>query len=179
LYIFSRFDAIRTLSVPEGTHVPDSPVGLRVLDCKAGEHDYLHKDFHGALCYGIKYLDDHYGPEATAEFLRQVARSYYAPLSEQLKKEGLAAIEKHWREIFTKEGGKFSLEYQDGALVLTVHECPAIAHLRLTNQLFTPRFCETTVVVNETICGEAGYMSSCQYEPGEGRCVQRFWKSKG
>lgn len=119
------------------------------------------------------------GRKPPAEFLRQVARSYYAPLSEQLKKEGLAAIEKHWREIFTKEGGKFSLEYQDGALVLTVHECPAIAHLRLTNQLFTPRFCETTVVVNETICGEAGYMSSCQYEPGEGRCVQRFWKSKG
>ncbi|MGA3323582.1 MAG: hypothetical protein ABSF45_03860 [Terriglobia bacterium] len=156
----------------------DPDQGLRILDCKATDHDYLHKDFHGALCYGIKYLDDHYGPEATAEFLRQVGRSYYAPLSQQLKSDGLSALENHWREVFTKEGGKFSLELQDGVLTLTVHECPAIAHLKKINRLFTPRFCETTVVVNETICGEAGYKCSCQYEPGEGRCVQKFWKAK-
>jgi hypothetical protein len=156
----------------------DSHEGLRILDCKATDHEYLHKDFHGALCYGIKYLDDHFGLEATAEFLRQVGRSYYAPLSQQLKDNGLAALEKHWRDLFTKEGGKFSLEMQDGVLTLTVHKCPAIAHLKKTNHLFTPRYCETTVVVNETICGEAGYLSSTQYEPGEGRCVQKFWKEK-
>lgn len=155
-----------------------SDQGLRILDCKATEHEYLHKDFHGALCYGIKYLDDNFGHEATAAYLRQVGRSYFAPLSAQLRDEGLSALEKHWREIFTKEGGKFSLEFQDGVLVLTVHECPAIAHLRKINQLFTPRYCETTVVVNETICSDAGYRSSCEYVPGEGRCVQKFWKAK-
>jgi len=156
----------------------DPQEGLRVLDCKATDNVYLHKDFHGGLCYGIKYLDDHYGPEATSEYLRQVGRSYYVPLSQQLKNEGLSALEKHWREVFTKEGGKFSLELQDGVLTLTVQECPAIAHLKKTHQLFTPRYCQTTVVVNETICGEAGYKSSCRYEPGEGRCVQKFWKAK-
>ena len=156
----------------------DSKKGLRVLDCKATDHVYLHKDFHGALCYGIKYLDDHFGPEATTEYLRAVGRSYYAPLSQLLKNEGLTALEKHWNEIFTNEGGKFTLEYQGGTLVLTVQECPAIAHLKKINQLFTPRYCETTVVVNETICGEAGYTCSTEYEPGEGRCVQKFWKGK-
>jgi len=156
----------------------DPHEGLRILDCQATDHEYLHKDFHGALCYGIKYLDDHYGPEATANYLRQVGRSCYAPLSERLKNEGLSALERHWNQIFTKEGGQFTLEYQDGMLVLTVHECPAIAHLKKINQLFTPRHCETTVVVNETICGDAGYRSTCKYEPGEGRCVQRFWKVK-
>ena len=156
----------------------DSKEGLRVLDCKATDHEYLHKDFHGALCYGIKYLDDNFGPEATADYLRAVGRSYYAPLSQLLKSEGLAALERHWNEIFTKEGGKFTLEYQDGVLVLTVQECPAIAHLKKINKLVTPRYCETTVVVNETICGEAGYACSTQYEPGVGRCVQKFWKLK-
>jgi hypothetical protein len=151
---------------------------LRVLDCKTTDHTYLHKDFHGALCYGIKYLDDNYGHEATRDYLRQVGRTYYAPLSERLKKEGLAALESHFKDVFTKEGGKFSMEYEDGALVLTVQECPAIAHLKQINQLFTPRYCETTVVVNETVCGEAGYMCSTKYEPGEGKCIQRFWKVK-
>ena len=154
----------------------DSP--LRILDCKATDHQYLHKDFHGALCYGIKYLDDRFGPEATAEYLRQLGRNCYAPLIEQLKSEGLGALEGHWRELFTKEGGKFTLEYENGVLVLTVHECPAISHLKNINQLYTPRYCETTVVVNETVCSEAGYKCSCQYEPGAGRCVQKFWKPK-
>jgi predicted ArsR family transcriptional regulator len=169
---------ITTLVCQGGELMLDPDQGLRVLDCKATDHEYLHKDFHGALCYGIKYLDDHFGPEATTAYLRQVGRSYFAPLSQQLRDEGLAALEKHWREIFTKEGGAFSLEIQDGVLTLTVHNCPAIAHLKRINQLFTPRFCETTVVVNETVCGEAGYKCSCHYEPGEGRCVQKFWKEK-
>ncbi len=34
---------------------------IKVLNCKASDNEYLHKDFHGALCYGIKYLDDVYG----------------------------------------------------------------------------------------------------------------------
>ena len=156
----------------------DSKELVRILDCKAAEHEYLHKDFHGALCEGIRYLDETYGEAATEKYLRQVGRSYYGPLSQQLRTEGLAALEKHWQEVFSKEGGKFNLTYQEGVLVLTVQECPAIAHLKKINQLVTERFCETTVVVNETICGEAGYACSCQYEPGKGKCVQKFWKVK-
>ena len=154
----------------------DSDNPLRILDCKAADHEYLHKDFHGALCYGIKYLDEHFGQKATGDFLRQVGLSYYSPLSRELKSDGLSALEKHWREILTKEGGNFSLELQDRVLTLTVHKCPAIAHLKKIDQFFTHRYCETTVVVNETVCNAAGYRSSCQYVSGEGRCVQKFWK---
>jgi len=151
----------------------------RVLDCKASDHEYLHKDFHGALCYGIKYLDDNFGPDATVRYLQQVARTYYSPLIAQLKTTGLEALEKHFRNIFTLENGKFHLDYQDGALVITVTECPAVAHLKKINQLFTDRFCETTVVVNETICTDAGFRCSCDYQPGQGKCVQKFWKDQG
>ena len=150
----------------------------KVLDCKAADHEYLHRDFHGALCYGIKYLDDTFGPEATAGYLQQVARSYYSPLIGQLKSDGMGALEKHFRNIFTTEGGQFEVEYQDGRLVLTVTECPAVAHLKKIDQLCTDRFCETTVVVNETICADAGFCCSCAYEPGQGRCVQKFWKAE-
>jgi hypothetical protein len=155
---------------------PASRAGLRILDCKAADHSYLHQDFHGALCYAIKYLDDHYGPAATEEFLRQVGRSCFAPLGERLKSGGLDALAEHWREVFGREGGKISLEFREGALVLTVDECPAIAHLKKIGQFFTTRYCETTAIVNETVCAAAGYRSSCEYEAGAGRCVQKFWK---
>ena len=158
--------------------MPQEKKELKVLDCRASDHEYLHRDFHGALCYAIKYLDDNYGPEATASYLQQVGRSYYSPLIAQLKSDGLAALEKHLRHIFTTEAGKFDIEYQNGTLVLTVTECPAVAHLKKIKQLCTNRFCETTVVVNETICAEAGFRCSCAYEPGQGRCVQKFWKAE-
>jgi hypothetical protein len=61
-------------------------------------------------------------------------------------------------------------------LDINVSKCPAIMHLRSTGQLFTNRYCETTVNVNKAICECAGYDCSCEYVPGEGRCVQKFWK---
>jgi hypothetical protein len=149
---------------------------LKVLDSGGGDHEYLHKDFHGALCYSIRYLDENLGLEATEQYLRDVGRKNYKGLVQRLRQEGLPALAQHWREVFTREGGKFRMEYEGDTLVLTVEECPAIAHLKKTGQLFTTRYCETTVVVNETICEQAGYSSSCIYEPGEGKCVQKFWK---
>ncbi|MFB3903700.1 MAG: hypothetical protein ACE15E_09625 [Acidobacteriota bacterium] len=149
---------------------------LKVLDCQASDHEYLHKDFHGALCYSIRYLDENFGPEATTQYLRDVGRKNYKRLVESLRREGLPALERHWRAIFTREGGKFRMEYEGDVLVLTVEECPAIAHLKKSGQLYTTRYCETTVAVNDTICEQAGYFASCSYEPGEGTCVQKFWK---
>jgi hypothetical protein len=156
----------------------DSVRKLKVLDCQASDHEYLHKDFHGALCYSIRYLDENFGPEATEEYLRDVGRNNYKALVRRLTESGLPALERHWREVFTREGGKFRMEYEGDTLVLTVDECPAIAHLKRTGQLFTTRYCETTGIVNETICQQAGYLASCVYKPGEGKCVQKFWKRK-
>jgi hypothetical protein len=150
---------------------------LRVLDCRPGDHDYLHRDFHGALCFSIRYLDERFGPQATEQYLREVGQNTYRGLVSALKAEGLDAMERHWREVFTKEEGSFRIHREGGALVLVVEECPAISHLKRTGQLFTDRYCETTVVVNRTVCGKAGFESSCVYEPGQGRCVQKFWNA--
>lgn len=157
----------------------DSKKELRVLDCRASDHRYLHKDFHGALCYSIKYLDETHGPEATRSYLRRVGENNYKPLIRELRAEGLPALERHWNKVFEMEGGRFEMHYEGSTLVLQVLECPAISHLKKIGQLFTDRYCETTVVVNESLCGSSGYAASCEYQPGEGRCVQKFWKQEG
>ena len=149
---------------------------IKVIDCAASDNVYMHKDFHGALGYAIKYLDETLGEEATREYLTQVGKTYFAPLSERLRGQGLSALENHWRKTFGEEGGRFDLRYEGDVLVLEVKECPAVAHMKAHNQFSTERFCETTVVVNETVCGAAGYECECTYVPGAGTCVQRFWK---
>ncbi len=148
----------------------------KVLECKASDNFYLHKDFHGALCYSIKYLEDKFGPEAVKEFLQQVGETYFAPLSEKLKQDGLAAIEKHFTEVMNLEQGEYTFSYEGEKLVLKVNKCPAVAHLKKIDFFFTDSFCESTAVVNDTICRNAGYRCSCEYEKGRGKCVQKFWK---
>lgn len=151
---------------------------IKVLDCKASDNVYLHKEFHAALCYGIKYLEDRFGPTAIRQYFQRVGETYFAPLSEKLKKDGLAALEKHFSAIMDLESGEYAFHYKDDTLVLEVTRCPAIAYLKSNDSLLTDRFCESTVIVNETICRNAGYQCSCTYEKGAGRCVQKFWKDE-
>jgi hypothetical protein len=150
----------------------------KILDQKTSDNEYLHKDFHGVLCYAIKYLDEYFGPESTEEYLKQVGNTYFSLLSDQLTKNGLPVIEKHFRDVFKKGKGNASFEYDKDILKIIVHSCPAITHLKKSKQLFTERFCESTVVVNEVICNNAGFRSSCVYQPGRGACIQKFWKDK-
>jgi len=145
-------------------------------------HEHVHKDFHGALSFGLQFLLDRYGPEEMEAYLRRVAEEVYRPLRERLKREGLSALEEHWRKVFTlegcREGEDFALSYEDGVLVLKVHRCPAIHHIRNRGYRLADRFCESTRIVNEGICRPVGYGCSVEYDQEAGRCVQRFYISK-
>lgn len=63
-----------------------------VIDRRASDNEYLHKDFHGALSAGIEYLQKNYGTQAVRDYLRQFALAFYSPLKKALGKRGLVAI---------------------------------------------------------------------------------------
>ncbi|OHB54570.1 MAG: hypothetical protein A2Y12_09615 [Planctomycetes bacterium GWF2_42_9] len=149
---------------------------FKCIEFRASDNEYLHKDFHGVLCYAIKYLDDNFGHEATTEYLKQVGLAIYKDLIQNIKIQGLAAIEKHIIDVFAIEGGEFETIHVPGKLTVIVKACPAIAHLKQRGLFYTERFCEATKVVNHSICQTADYKCSCSYEPGAGCCVQEFWK---
>jgi hypothetical protein len=149
---------------------------MRTLELKASDNQYLHKDFHGALCYAIRYLDETFGTDATTQYLRQVGSENFKPLIEEVKKKGVVALERHFKQIFELEGGQAQFKCANDQLTIEVSKCPAIVYLKSNGQLFTNRYCETTVNINQGICHSAGYECSCNYAAGEGRCVQKFWK---
>ncbi len=150
---------------------------IKVIDCKASDNEYLHRDFHGSLSYAIKYVEDNYGIEGVEEYLQQVARTYFKPLSDNLKIKGLSVLETYFSNMFTTEGGDFEIIKDEATLTLKVNKCPAVSHLKENNLFFTNNFCLTTKVVNETICEDAGYCCSCEYDSDKGKCVQKFWKN--
>ena len=82
-----------------------------VMRRKASDNEYLHKDFHGALSAAIDYLDEHYGPRAVRQYLRQFTLAFHAPLKEALKARGLAALKEHFEKIYNIEGGRIRIAF--------------------------------------------------------------------
>jgi len=137
----------------------------------------VHKDFHGALSFGIQFLDEQYGMAGLEEFFTRAAKAVYAQLIKNLRERGLEALKEHWDTVFGLEDGDFETRYEDGVLVLDVRTCPAVHHMRANNYRTADHFCEHTRIVNEAICAGAGYACSVEYDQEAGRCVQRFWRA--
>lgn len=63
------------------------------LELKASDNQYLNKDFHGSLCYAIKYLDGAFDHDVTLPYLRRVGSKNFNPLIDGLKKDGVIILE--------------------------------------------------------------------------------------
>lgn len=138
----------------------------------------VHKDFHGALSYGIRFLAERYGEEQMRTFLHRLGATVYKPLVEAMQQRGLPAMQEHLEGIFRAEGGDVESEMDGNTLVFHVHRCPAIQHMKDQGYDIAPHFCEHTRIVNEAICGDAGYACSVEYDQEAGQCVQRFWRAE-
>ena len=138
----------------------------------------VHKDFHGAMSFGLKHLHENYGEKDLAEYIRQLASSVYAPLVEHLRLKGLSALEAHWKRIFDLEEAEYRLAYEGKTLVLEIIKCPAIHHMRTHGYSVFDKFCECDRLLNEEICRLAGYDCSVHDNQEKGCCQQRFWREK-
>ncbi|MFP4502891.1 MAG: hypothetical protein ACLFTT_18000 [Candidatus Hydrogenedentota bacterium] len=134
----------------------------------------VHKDFHGALSYGLAFLEEKYGAEARTQFLARLADTVYKPLADDLRVRGVVALREHWARIFELEGGAIEMHEDGDTLVLHVHRCPAITHMQEQGYRIADHFCEHTRIVNEAVCRAAGYEATVDYDQAAGRCVQRF-----
>ena len=138
----------------------------------------VHKDFHGAMSFGLKYVYDSYGDNGVKEYLKELARTVYSPLSKALKNSGLRELERHWKKIFDLEDADYKLFYNDNVLNLEINKCPAIRHMKKYGYEIFEGFCEHCKILNAEICKNAGYQGSIEYDQNKGKCLQKFWKGK-
>lgn len=144
---------------------------------KASDNVYLHKDFHGAMSAGIDYLEQHYGEEAVREYLREFTTTFYAPLIEDLKKRGLAALKEHFENLYKTEGGEIDITCSEDELALKVKACPAVMHIREKGYPVARLFHETTKTINEALCEGTPFAAElAEYDEETGRSVQRFYR---
>lgn len=133
----------------------------------------IHKDFHGALSAGFKFLSDKYGKDVLEEYLIQIAENIYGGLIKKIKNNGLLEIEKLWNRIFEEEKGEFKIKRKgDKEIILEVKKCPAIHHMKEKNYPIYYDFCVQCKVINTVIAQKAGYIFQINYDVGKGKCKQ-------
>ena len=148
-----------------------------VMERRASDNVYLHKDFYGALSTGIEYLHTHFGEDAVRDYLRQFTVAYYAPLIAKLRKEGLPVLKRYCEKLYEVEGGDIDITLTDDELVLKVHACPAVKHMREHGYTVARLFRETAKTINEALCTGTPFAAELvEYDEATGRSIQRFFR---
>ncbi len=145
---------------------------------RASDNVYLHRDFHGALNQALIYLERNFGAGAVRAYLRRFARSFYAPLTGEIKRRGLEALKEHLENLYTLEKARFSVACSPDELILNVDACPALGRVREMGLPVSRYFDETTKTVNAAICEGTGFkFELLAYDPETGRRVERYSRS--
>ena len=146
-----------------------------IITRKASDNEYLHKDFHIALNYGIDYLHKKFGEESVTEYLKQFAGSFYSPLKKSLKEKGLIAIKEHYEKIYEIEGAEFNMEFSRDELTIILSASPAVMHIKANGHLVSELFHETITTINRTICQDTPFeFELLEYNKENGAGIQRF-----
>lgn len=141
----------------------------------AGEQEYLHRDFHGALSAALAYLAANFGEEAVVEYLRDFTRNYYRTARQAVAERGLAALAEHFRAVYDAEQAAVEISLTRDQLLVRTPFCPAVQHMRKAGYPICDAFVETLRTVSQTLVEGTPYQSELvEYDPQTGRSILRF-----
>ena len=148
---------------------------VKVMERKASDNKYLHKDFHIALNLLMTYLYDNYGEKAIKDYLEQYSRAYYKPLNKKLKTGKTEPIAEYFKDIYQKEEWPVNIVVNDNSIEITQDSCPAISHIIRNGGTPCPCYSETYNTVYRTLCENTPFEYSLEYFNDEtGACKQQF-----
>ncbi len=132
-------------------------------------------DFYFETNARFRFLIRKLGREGWIRYLRDLGKSYYAPVNKQWRGGGLAAVAQYWREFFAAEpGAKIEVDEKEDRVELVVHACPLIKQLRLGKREIVKEFCQHCYYLGQARASEAGMeMRLCG---GNGSCRHTYVK---
>ena len=144
--------------------------GKIVVDMKAEDNKYLHRDFHLLGDFALKYCGANYGKEGVAEFLTAYTKGYYAPVIESIKKGGLKAVSEWIQKVYEIEEASELLhtDLTDTSLTVTVEKSPVIEYMRGLNQEPSEYYIEETRTMYKVIAEESGLSFELLYYNEDG-----------
>ena len=150
-----------------------------IMDRKASQNEYFHRDFHNSMNMGVQYLGTKYGTEVVRDYLTGFTKHVYAPVIKAIAKDGLDAIEAKIRDTYKKEKAEDAVEIvrSGDTMAVTVKYCPGVKHLRATGRTVSKWYPYTTETVMETLAASGGYRFVMEsYDAENGAAKYRFEK---
>lgn len=150
-----------------------------IMDRKASQNEYFHRDFHSSMNMSIEYLGANYGKDAIKQFMRQYVEDVYIPVIEGIKEKGIEAIEEKIIDTYRKEKAEdaLTIEKKDGQMIVKISYCPAVKHLHETGRVVSEYYPYTTSEVMKALAEKAGYnFEMVSYEHETGKAEYRFYK---
>lgn len=154
----------------------------KMMERKAADNEYFHRDFHISIDRGIRYIGETFGTEAVEAFLVRFAKNYYSPLAEAMKKDGLSAMKAHLESVYKTEKAPENIKCTLGERTLSVKvsACPAIRYMRESGYEPSEWNPLLSTLVYKVIAEEAGYAFIAEaYDEETGKAHFRFTKQEG
>lgn len=151
----------------------------KIMDRKASENEYFHRDFHSSLNMGVDYLGKNYGIAAVKEYLEIYTRNVYTPVIAAIQTQGLSAIADKIRDTYKKEKAEDVLTTNQTESMLEVHisACPAVTHLKNTGREVSDWFRYTTETVMAVLAQAANcHFTMVAYDKATGKAQYLFEK---
>lgn len=136
-----------------------------VMERKASDNKYLHRDFHISTDNGIGYVGDKYGDSGVEQLLREFSKKYFQKLVEKYAKEGLVAIKEYIENVYATEESEDAIEISLSETVLNVKVkyCPAVQYMKSQGHTPSKWYKMSTSVVYDQLAKDCGI----RFEMGE------------
>ena len=154
-------------------------MSVKVMDRRASDNKYLHRDFHILGDDGLRYVAKHYGDNAVKEYLRRFATAYYSPLIASIKERGLIALKEHIENVYQNEEAPDVLNttLTESELRVEISHCPAVTFMKESGYTPSKWYIEETRTVNETIADNADLgFEMIAYDTETGKASYRFFR---
>lgn len=148
-----------------------------IMNRRAAENEYFHRDFHSSMNMGIEYIGAHYGLDGVREFLRLYTEHVYAPVFSAMREDGLSAIRAKIEDTYEKEKAAdvLHIRQDETSLHISVRECPAVRHLHDTGRTVSKWYRYTTQFVMEYLAEKGGFAFRLEaYDEETGAAQYRF-----
>lgn len=154
-------------------------MSIKVMNKRASDNKYLHRDFHISGDNGLRYVGEKYGDNGVKEYLRRFAAAYYSPLVDSIRNNGLCALKEHIENTYKIEEAEEVLKttLTQEELLVEIDHCPAIAYMKSIGYSPSKWYIEETRTVNETIADNADLgFELISYDTETGKAAYRFFR---
>lgn len=151
-----------------------------ITDMKSEDHTYLHRDFHLLGDLALTYCGEQFGDNGVREFLAQYTKTYYQPVIEKIKENGLEAVKdwiEHTYEI-EEASDLLHTELTKTTLTVTVDKSPVIEYMQSLGQKPGKYYMEETNTLYSAIAEECNLRFYLDDYREDGAAKFRFCTAK-